>query len=242
MRGAFHDAAEIHDQHPVGEIAHDREIVGDEQVGQAKVALEIDQQVQDLRLDRHVERRHRLVAHDQRRPQDERTGDADPLALAAGEFVRIAVERIGRQADAADDLRHVPFALGAVTQPVHLERRVEKAADGLARIERAEGILEDHLHAPAVHSQRPVAQTGDVGAVERHGSLGGGHQPQDGLAERGLAAARFAHQPDRLAALDVERHAIDRAQHLPANGVARVEVPNGEQRHAALRLPGTGGR
>ncbi len=78
--------------------AHDREVVGDEEVGEAEPALQVLQQVDDLRLDRHVERGDGLVADDQLGLRGERAGDADALALAAGEFVRIAQRRAGPRA------------------------------------------------------------------------------------------------------------------------------------------------
>ena len=65
-----------------------------------KPLLQLDEHVDDLRLDRHVERRHRLVADQQRRLERERARDADALALAAGELVRIALGHVGQQAHA----------------------------------------------------------------------------------------------------------------------------------------------
>ena len=56
------------------------------------------QQVEDLRLDGDVERGDRLVADDELRLEGERAGDADALALAAGEFVRVAVMWSGVEA------------------------------------------------------------------------------------------------------------------------------------------------
>ena len=50
-------------------------------------------QVEHLGLDRHVERRHWLVGDDEARVGDDRASDADPLTLATGELVRVAVER-----------------------------------------------------------------------------------------------------------------------------------------------------
>ena len=79
-------------------------------------------------------------------------------------------------------------------------------------------------------AMRRVAEPRDVRTVEHDRAVGRRHEAQDGLAERGLAAARFAHQPDRLAALQLERDAVDRAQHLLADGIARVQVADGEQR------------
>ena len=114
--------AEVHDHHPIGDVADDVEVVGDEDVREPEVLLEVLQQVQDLRLHRDVERRHRLVADDQLRVDRERPRDADPLALAAGELVREAVVVLGVQADDLEQLLHAALALGVGADAVHLER------------------------------------------------------------------------------------------------------------------------
>ena len=49
------------------------------------VALQVVEQVEDLGLHRHVEGRDRLVADEEVGLEHEGPGDADPLALAAGE-------------------------------------------------------------------------------------------------------------------------------------------------------------
>ena len=51
------------------------------------VTAEAFEQVEDLRLHRDVEGRHRLVADDELRLGDHRPGDGDALALATGELV-----------------------------------------------------------------------------------------------------------------------------------------------------------
>ena len=66
------------------------------------------QEAQDLRLHRDVERRDRLVGDEQLGVEHQRARDADALALAAGEFVRIAVECIARQADLGEQLSRAP--------------------------------------------------------------------------------------------------------------------------------------
>ena len=85
------DVPEIHDGNPVGDVPHDRQIVRDEQVREAELLLQILHQVDHLRLNRDVERAHRLVGDDDLRIGRERAGDADALTLAAGELVRISV-------------------------------------------------------------------------------------------------------------------------------------------------------
>ena len=77
----------------VGERAHHFEVVADEQISELVAALQVAQEVDDLRLHRHVERASRLVEDQEFRLEHHRAGDGDALALAAREFVRIAVLR-----------------------------------------------------------------------------------------------------------------------------------------------------
>ena len=53
---------------------------------------QLDEQIEDLRLDGRVERRRRLVGDQKIRLAGERHGDHQALVLAAGEFVRIEIE------------------------------------------------------------------------------------------------------------------------------------------------------
>ena len=118
--GRLDDLAEVHDHHPVGDVAHDVQVVRDEDVGEAEVALQVLEQVQDLRLHRDVERRDRLVADDQLRVDGERARDADALALAAGELVREAVVVLGVQADDLEQLLDAALDLRVGAELVHL--------------------------------------------------------------------------------------------------------------------------
>jgi hypothetical protein len=59
------------------------QIVGDEQKSETELLLQIEQHVQDLGLDRYVERRNRLVGDDESGVHRERAGNADTLALSA---------------------------------------------------------------------------------------------------------------------------------------------------------------
>ena len=64
-RRQFDDAAGAHDRDAVRDVIDNRQIVRDEQVGQPQLFLQIHQQIQNLCLDRDIERRDRLVADDQ---------------------------------------------------------------------------------------------------------------------------------------------------------------------------------
>jgi hypothetical protein len=77
------DLAVFHDEDFVRQCAHDPKIVADEEVGEAVAGLQFAQELDDLRLHRHVECGGRLVEHQEARLQDQRAGDGDALALAA---------------------------------------------------------------------------------------------------------------------------------------------------------------
>src|SRR6185369_1431239 len=84
--GKLHDLAEVHHRDPVGNVSHHGQVVSDEDIRQVELALQVFQQVDDLRLDGYVQSRHRLVAHDQLRPKGDSTRDADALPLTAGKL------------------------------------------------------------------------------------------------------------------------------------------------------------
>src|SRR5580700_6024885 len=86
----FHNLAAIHHRNARRKIAYDRHGVRDEKVSQAEVALQLREQVNDLRSDADIERGDWFVGHDELRSQSEGAGDADALALPSAEFVRKA--------------------------------------------------------------------------------------------------------------------------------------------------------
>ena len=63
----LHDLPGIHDRDLLGHLGDHPEVVGDEKDGGAGLLLELVHQIEDLRLDRHVEGRGRLVGDHQLR-------------------------------------------------------------------------------------------------------------------------------------------------------------------------------
>ena len=104
----FHEPAEVHDGHPVADVAHHREVVGDEEIGQMELLLEVHEEVDDLCLDGDVQGRDRLVADDQLRLEGQGPADADALALPAAELVGVPVDGLGPEPHDLHDLPH-PF-------------------------------------------------------------------------------------------------------------------------------------
>ena len=78
------DFSAIHYCDAGGEVADHWHGMRDEEVGEAEVALELGQQVDDLGADADIEGGDRLVADDEFRAEREGAGDSDALALASG--------------------------------------------------------------------------------------------------------------------------------------------------------------
>ena len=108
--------------HAVGEVRDHRELVRDEDDAQPELGDQLAEQVEDLRLDRDVERAHRLVGDDDARLEREGAGDGDALALSAGKRAGPSSRRPSRQADAAeeiaDEVRRAVLATEAMDQRV----------------------------------------------------------------------------------------------------------------------------
>ena len=148
-------------------IGHDREVVRDQDQGQSELPLEAAQQVQDLGLDRDVEHGYRLVREDQVRLQCERSRDADPLALAAGELVRVAVVVLRGEADLLHELLHGGRrgAL-ALVQPVDRERLGDDRAEVLRGLSEEYGSWKTICTSRRSGFSARRAQVRDVRAVE----------------------------------------------------------------------------
>jgi hypothetical protein len=79
--GNLHDTTEVHHRDAVGYVPYDAEVVRDEKIRERPLSLQPAQQVDDVGLDRDVERRDRLVANDELRLQYERPCNPDALPL-----------------------------------------------------------------------------------------------------------------------------------------------------------------
>ena len=167
-RADLDELALVHHGDPVAHRADDGEVVRDEEVREAEVPLEVLEQVEDLRLDRDVERRDRLVADDQLRAQGERARDADSLALAARELVRIAVREARVEADDVEQLADADAAVAARADPVHDQRLADDVSDRHPRVERRVRVLEDDLHLAPHLAERFAAELRQLDALEPH--------------------------------------------------------------------------
>jgi hypothetical protein len=112
----------------------------------------------------------------------------------------------------ADDLEQLTYAVEDLllgNHVVHAERCADDRADRVPRVQRAVGVLEDHLDLPAHRRHRLVRQGGEVLPLEHHRARGRVVEPGDQAAGRGLATAGLTDEAQGAALLDLERDAVD---------------------------------
>jgi hypothetical protein len=129
--------------------------VGDEEVGEPALPAEGEHQPEQLRPDRDVQHRDRLVRHDQLRSDHERTGDHDTLALAARQFMGIAggVLLGGAQAGSIEGAEDALATLARRAKAVDDQRLGDEIVDRLLRVEGLVRVLEDDLDPAPVVAQ-----------------------------------------------------------------------------------------
>ena len=98
-RAEFNDLTKIHHRHAIAHVTDHRDVMRNQHKRQIALALQFDQQIEDLRLYGNIQGGGRFIEHDDIRLGRKRAGDGNALTLAAGKFVRQAVEILCADAD-----------------------------------------------------------------------------------------------------------------------------------------------
>ena len=216
--------AEVHHADLVADVAHDREVVRDEEVGQAVARLQVLHDVEDLRLHRDVERRGRLVA-DQELGLRSRARARSRCAAAGRPRTGAGTSRRrqppGRPTPAA---RRRDRRCAAVRPSRQRRRRRRSRARAAARrrcrctfqrgLRLAYGSWKIICMRRRIDAGRGAAGGAGVDAVEHDPAARRRVEADQQARHRALAAARFADQRQRLAARDREADVVDRVDEL----------------------------
>jgi len=217
----FDNFAQVHDGDPVADVFDHGKVVGDEKVGEMEFLLEAEEKVKDLALHGDIEGGDGFITNNELGIERESPGDSDALALPPGKFKGEALGGAGREPDNIQELEYFPAPHAGVFNFVDEERLFQERLHGMAGIEGFHGILEDHLDVAPVGLHLGAAEAGDLISLEVDGATGGIQQPDDALAQGGLAATRFTDKTECLPGIDMEGNAI----HRFALGLGSIEHP-----------------
>ena len=212
-RSLLHDLAALHHGYAGADAAHDLQVVRDEHHGDAVLAVEAAQQLQDLGLHRHVQGGGRLVEQQQLRPGHQCRGDHHALEHAAGALVGIFVVDVLRvgQVHVGERLQRALAPLLFCQLRVHGQRLFHLRTDAHQRVHGGHRLLEHHADLAALQGAQLLTRAGQkILPVEQDLTPAGDLFALDQARERhcrdGFAAARFAHQAQHLAVVD---HKVD---------------------------------
>ena len=190
------------------------------------------QERNDLRLNRHVERRCRLVGNDEFRVSGERERNYDALAHAARKLVRVLFGAdLGRgNSGFAKKFNRARFGLSArhlrAMRPDGFNELVAHLHEG---VERRERILEDR--ADRLPAQTFAFALGEVVYAPAFEPEFAGRdprarreEPDQGLSGHGLPGTGFAHHAENFAFGNGEVDAVERPEGLAAGGDFNREV------------------
>jgi hypothetical protein len=227
-------AAGVHDDHALRGLGNDAQVVRDQDQRRAGLSLQLDDQLEDLRLDRDIQRGGRLIGNQHLGIAREGHGDHRALAHAAGELVRILAGALLRLGDPnlAQHL-HRLFPHGRRRKVlVQADRLADLLADAEHRVERGHRLLEDHRQLVAAHvAHRGLVERQQVAAVERDRAADDAsrrirHQAHDRKRGHALAAARFADDGQGLAARKRKGQAVDGLEHAAAREEISLQARN----------------
>src|SRR5690606_36822886 len=182
--------AVLHHHQPAAHVVYDGKVVTDHQKGELPVATDLFEQVEHLGLDRGIKRGGRLVQGQDRRLQDQRTGDGDALPLAARKLVRITEPEAGTQPHL---VQRTPYALFAVGNAMDGKMLLQQPVHRLTRMQGAIGILE---HSLRLAVDGLVASAFDLLAIDRSGYARAGSEARKAPQKGGLASAAFRTEPE----------------------------------------------
>ena len=229
-------AVEHHDD-AIGDLGDHAHVVRDERDRHPLLVLQHLDQLEDLGLDRDVERGGRLVGDQQLRLARERHRDHHALAHAAGEPVRILVQsrRRGRNAHALENAQRLGLGLRAIEAAMVDERLGDLEAEREHRIQARHRLLEDHRDQVAAHLAHLLfGKLQQIAAFEQdlagRAAVGGRQQPHDRERGDALARARFADDRHRLARRDLERNALHDGDPRLVDAERGRQVAHGEYR------------
>ena len=183
--------------------------MGNKQIRQPVLLLQILQKVQNLRLNGHIQCGNRLIAYNKLGIQCQRPGHTDSLSAAAIQLVGIGLLKPFCQSNRIHQLGYSGVQLlFRAAYMIDLQWLRDQLPHTHSRVQGRHGVLKNHLHISSNLLLFSAARFADILAVQKHLTGGGRHQSQNGSAQCGFSAAGFSHHTQCLLGTEGERHVI----------------------------------
>ncbi len=221
----LHQLTQVHHADVVGDVLDHAEVMGDENIGQPALLLQILHEIEDLRLDGHIQGGDRLVAHDEPGVEGQRPGDADALAAASVQLVGIYVRHPLRQTNRVHELRHpavilLPAGAGLI-DPHGFADDIRHPHSG---IDGGVGVLEDDLHLPAQLLELLLGGLGNILPVIEDRPIRPLQQVEDHTPQGRFPAAGLAYHAQCFPLLQLKAHIVHRMKHSTGRGEILFQV------------------
>ena len=209
-RPVFDHVAGIHHEHVAAGLGDDSQIVRDQNDGRSQAPLHLVHQLDDLGLNRDVERGGRLVGDQDVGVAGQGHGDHDALPHPSGELMRVLAHPLlgERNAHQPQHVDRLGQGVALIELEVQLYRLADLVADREDRIERGHRVLEDHRDVVAAnlpHLGLALLQKILTAQLDRTPfDAAGRHRNQAHDRERvdRLTRTRFANDAEGRSALD----------------------------------------
>ena len=166
---SFNDPRVLHHGDEIGHAGDHRQIVSNQHQRHSLIPNQRFEEAQDLNLRRDVQCGRRLVRDQQFGSKRDSEGDAHALPLPSRQLVRVKVQRKAafRHPDPVQFFASDFARIGRVHLSMHQKRFGDLVPDGLDRIERAHGLLENHADLAAANGAHfPFAQIEQIPSVK----------------------------------------------------------------------------
>ena len=190
--------------------------MGNQDEGCAFLLPQVLNQVKDLGLDGHIQRRRGLVGDEQLRIAGQGDGNHHPLFHAAGKLVGVLVDAVSGDAHRLQHLDGLLLGVGLIQPLVVPDALGDLFPHRHDRVQRGHGVLEHHrdlaapdileLMLPKLHKilpfecNRPLRPFGGMVRKNLHNSL----------CNSRLSGAGLADKPQGLAVVQVEGYSVYR--------------------------------
>ena len=213
---AFDDASRVHDVEMVGVFSDHAQVVRNEQQRKMQALAHVAQQIENLALDRHVERgrwlvrdeKHGLCCDGQRNHRALAEPSAQLMRIGAGSAVRV------RNANRVEQFEDSVLGRASARETVDRQCFLNLRANRVHRIEGNHGFLEHNTDlAPADQAHLFVVEIEKIPSVEEdtagHDSSRRLNQLDNGQSRNRLSAAGLSDETECVAVGDRERHVVD---------------------------------